>query len=98
MSIPLPTASEFQADKAIRDLKLAINAAENSNQAGEDCVTVMARGPELYRRVVILEDLLERCAEFLDGYVDVVDGDYGQPEPNKAMRLVSEIREVVPTT
>lgn len=94
--IPLPTASEFQADKAIRDLKLAINAAENSNQAGEDCVTVMARGPELYRRVVILEDLLDRIAEFSGGQVDVVDGDYGQPEPNKAMRLVSEIREVVP--
>ena len=96
MSIPLPTASEFQADKAIRDLKLAINAAENSNQAGEDCVTVMARGPELYRRVIILEDLLDRCAEFLDGQVDVVDGDYGVPEPNKAMRLVSAIREEVP--
>lgn len=94
--IPLPTASEFAADKAIRDLKLAINAAENANQAGEDCVTVMARGPELYRRVAILEDLLERCAEFIDGYVDFVDGDYGQPEPNKAMRLVSEIRDALP--
>ena len=94
--IPLPTASEFQADKAIRDLKLAINAAENSNQAGEDCVTIMARGPELYRRTVILEELLGRCAEFLDGYVDVVDGDYGVPEPNEAMRLVSAIREELP--
>ena len=94
--IPLPTASEFQADKAIREIKLAINAAENSNQAGEDCVAVMARGPELFRRVVILEDLLERCAEFIDGYVDVVDGDYGEPEPNRAMRLMSEIRELVP--
>lgn len=94
--LPLPTASAFQADLAIRDLKLAITAAENSNQAGEDCVTVMARGPELYRRVVELEDLLDRCAEFLDGQADVVDGDYGQPEPNKAMRLVSEIREIVP--
>ena len=48
------------------------------------------------KRVDVLEDLLDRAAEFLDGYVDVVDGDYGQPEPNKAMRLVSEIREVVP--
>lgn len=94
--IPLPTASEFQADKAIRELKLAINAAENSNQAGEDCVTVMARGPELYRRVVILEDLLSRAAEFADKYVDVNDGDYGEPEPNEAMRLVSAIREELP--
>lgn len=94
--IPLPTASEFQADSAIRDLKKGINAAENSNQAGEDYVTVAARGPELYRRVVVIEDLLERCADFLDGYVDVQDGDDGQPEPNKAMRLLSAIREELP--
>lgn len=96
--IPLPTASELQADNAIRELKKGINAAENSNQAGEDYVTIAARGPELYRRVVVLEDLLERCAEFIDGYVDVVDGDYGQPEPNKAMRLMAEIREEVPAS
>lgn len=93
--VALPTASEYQADAAIRALKQAIRAAENANQAGEDCVTVMAQGPDLYRRVVILEDLLDQCAEFLDGYVDVVDGDYGEPEPNEAMRLVSAIREEV---
>jgi len=42
-------------------------------------------------RILVLEELLERCAAFLDGYSDVVDGDYGEPEPNKAMRLLSEI-------
>ena len=92
----LPTASEFEADRAIRALKQAISAAEHANQAGEDCVAIMVRGPELYRRVLILEDLLDQCAEFIDGYVDIVDGDYGEPEPNKAMRLMSAIREEIP--
>jgi hypothetical protein len=88
--------NEAEIERAISYTRKVLNAAENSNQGGEDLILVMASGPELYRRVVELEDLLDRCAEFLDGQVDVVDGDYGQPEPNKAMRLVSEIREIVP--
>lgn len=47
------------------------------------------------QRILVLEELLERCAEFLDGYSDVVDGDYGEPEPNKAMSLLSSIREEI---
>lgn len=39
----------------------------------------------------MLLDLLE----YLDGHSDVVDGDYGQPAPNKAMRLVQEIEGVL---
>jgi len=50
---------------------------------------------EQRQRIDKLEELLERCAEFLDGYSDVVDGDYGQPEPNKAMSLLSSIREEI---
>jgi hypothetical protein len=46
-------------------------------------------------RILVLEELLERCAEFLDGYSDVVDGDYGVPEPNEAMRLFTEITEEI---
>jgi hypothetical protein len=46
-------------------------------------------------RILVLEELLERCAAFLDGYSDVVDGDYGEPEPNKAMRLLSAINEEI---
>lgn len=57
---------------------------------------VRERQPKQPDRVAELEDLLDRCAEFLDGYVDVDDGDYGQPEPNKAMILMSAIREVLP--
>ncbi len=39
-------------------------------------------------------DLLE-CREFIEPHVDVVDGDYGEPAPNKAMRLVSMIDESI---
>ena len=46
-------------------------------------------------RILVLEELLERCAAFLDGYSDVVDGDYGEPEPNAAMRLLSAINEEI---
>ena len=92
----LPRATEAQADKAISEIKKAINAAENANQAGEDIVVLMARAPELHQRICELEDMLDRCAEFIDGQVDVQDGDYGEPEPNKAMRLMTAIREVVP--
>lgn len=37
-------------------------------------------------------DLLE-CRDFIEPFVDVVDGADGQPAPNAAMRLVSTIDE-----
>lgn len=61
--IPLPRASEYEADKAIAAIEKVINAAENSNQAGEDIVALMARAPQLYRRMVILEEALTRLVE-----------------------------------
>ena len=42
-----------------------------------------------------VRDLLYEVSEFLDNYVDVLDGDEGHPRPNKAMRLVSEIEIVI---
>jgi hypothetical protein len=56
---------------------------------------LMARAPSLLARVRMLEDLLGECEEFINSYSDVVDGDYGEPEPNRAMRLVSHIRDYV---
>jgi len=38
---------------------------------------------------------LEDADEFVDGQVDVVDGDYGQPAPNRAMILQRTIREAL---
>lgn len=46
-----------------------------------------------YERIKMLEaDLLE-CREYLEDHVDVVDGSYGEPSPNRAMSLVSMIDE-----
>jgi len=42
-----------------------------------------------------LLDLLVRVSEFLDDYVDVEDGDYGMPRPNRAMSLKSDVDAVV---
>ena len=38
-----------------------------------------------------LVDILDNCAEFLDNYVDVNDGDDGQPVPNRAMSLKADV-------
>ena len=38
-----------------------------------------------------LRAMLEEVSEMLDDYVDVVDGSYGEPRPNKAMSMKSEI-------
>ena len=43
------------------------------------------------RTIAELEALLEQCAEFLEPFSDVVDGAYGEPAPNAAMSLLSEI-------
>jgi len=41
-----------------------------------------------------LNEALDEVRDLIDGYVDVVDGDYGQPRPNKAMRAVQIIDSV----
>jgi len=38
---------------------------------------------------------LEQAREHIDGEIDVVDGDYGIPAPNKAMRLAQEIDDAL---
>jgi predicted nucleic acid-binding Zn-ribbon protein len=48
-----------------------------------------------YERIARLEaDLLE-CREHLEKEMDVVDGDHGEPAPNRAMQLVSMIDETL---
>lgn len=45
--------------------------------------------------VVALVEALEAAREYLDGRIDVVDGDYGEPRPNQAMTLASMIDEAL---
>ena len=46
-------------------------------------------------RIKKLEALLVACAEFIEPYADVSDGAYGDPVPNAAMALLSEINEEI---
>jgi len=46
-------------------------------------------------RIAKLEALLVACAEFIEPYSDVSDGAYGEPAPNAAMSLLSEINEEI---
>lgn len=48
------------------------------------------------KRITKLEALLVACAEFIEPFSDVSDGAYGEPAPNAAMALLSEINEVTP--
>jgi hypothetical protein len=61
------SATEAQAERAVAVLKRAIEAAENSNQAGEDFVVAAAAG----------QDLLAA----LEALVEGVDRLLGKPEP-----------------
>lgn len=40
-------------------------------------------------------DLLYEARQHIDGEIDVVDGDYGEPAPNQAMRLASAIDDIL---
>jgi hypothetical protein len=46
-------------------------------------------------RIKKLEALLAACAEFIEPYSDVSDGNDGIPVPNAAMALLSEINEEI---
>lgn len=52
---------------------------------------------EAEHRVTIaaLVGALEACEEYFDNRSDVKDGDYGIPEPNREMVLLSEVRSAL---
>lgn len=39
--------------------------------------------------------MLGECAEYLENHSDVVDGSYGEPAPNRAMSLLTEVKRVL---
>ena len=46
-------------------------------------------------RIARLESDLNECREYLEDIMDVNDGDYGEPSPNRAMQLVNMIDETI---
>lgn len=49
----------------------------------------------LAARVKRLEDAMKNVCDELEEDFDTVDGGDGQPAPNKAMRLASELKEAI---
>lgn len=45
--------------------------------------------------IVNLIVALEEARNYIDGEIDVVDGDYGEPRPNRAMNLATKIAEAI---
>lgn len=46
----------------------------------------------LARENVAMRSALQEAEEYLDDRSDVIDGDYGEPHPNREMRLLTEVR------
>ena len=46
-------------------------------------------------RIRRLEADINECREYLEDIMDVNDGDYGEPSPNRAMQLVNMIDESI---
>ena len=75
----------------------------NANDLTEDRVTTLhsllddaaTKVGQQRLRIKKLEALLVACAEFIEPYSDVSDGAYGDPAPNAAMALLSEINEEI---
>ena len=59
-------ASEQQAERAVALLKRMIDAAENSNQAGEDAVVAAAAGPALLASLQAVMAMLSEAGVVLD--------------------------------
>lgn len=83
-----------EIERKLRDY--ATLSTRDPEKAPRLCAQVMTALNAALTRILELEWALQSCREFVDGYVDVVDGDYGEPAPNKSMRLASEIDEVLP--
>ena len=56
--------NEATIEAAIERVGKALNAAENSNQRGEDLIVAMANGPELYEAMV---SLLRLAGQWVEG-------------------------------
>jgi len=70
---------------------------DTESMAREAFAAAAARIEALEARERVLVALLQTCAEHFDGESDVSDGAYGEPVPNEAMSLLSEINRALGT-
>lgn len=71
---------------------------EHDAMANVACVANAEDAEFIVRACNAHDDLLaaaDDALEFVEGQVDVVDGDYGQPAPNKAMILFGTLRDAI---
>ena len=60
--------------------------------------TMQRAAAEIIRLRTVNAELLaalEEAREFVSDHVDVLDGDYGEPRPNRAMQLLPEIDDAI---
>ena len=88
--IALANATEAQAERAIVTLKRAIDAAENSNQAGENFVVGAANWEAL---LAALEDAVEPLETALASKRALWDAKYSECSNEWRVRVLREIEE-----
>jgi len=77
------------------ELIVRIQQALGTDEVGANLIHVAQQAHDAELRTITLEADLEECHEFIENYSDVVDGDYGHPAPNRAMRLCTMIKETL---
>jgi len=85
-----PEDEKFKCKANARLLAAAYNAFDSAGKKLGLNAVLLAEGLQ-HGAIADLIGALEQAREHIDGEIDVVDGDYGVPAPNKAMSLAHEI-------
>lgn len=73
----------------------ALDAALNLTCTGGSLDDANRRIERIARREAETAEALEACEAYFDNRSDVADGDYGIPEPNEEMRLLTMVRDAL---
>lgn len=92
-----PSARKGSLTAAARDAALAGDQRPDARmvQFNRDVDSIDRTIDGLFAKIARLQSALHSCLDYLDGKVDVVDGSYGEPAPNREMSLVIEINEAL---
>ncbi len=82
----------YKLAKQLEDKRMILHTSDDYAQSMRTFALKEAAKAKLLAELVAT---LEDVNEFLDNYVDVVDGDDGQPVANKAMVLQSLVQDVL---